>query len=111
VVDLPAIRFQVTEHRVLEVQCACGKRHESRFFEDVTQPVAYGPGVEGAAVYLTQYQLLSVGRSVRLLSELYRVTLSTATIQAGIARAGAVLGPRVARIAAAVRVAPCVNIT
>jgi hypothetical protein len=49
VVDLPAIRFQVTEHRVIEGRCACGKRHVSLFPEDVTQPVAYGPGVEGAA--------------------------------------------------------------
>jgi transposase len=106
VVDLPAIRFQVTEHRVLEVQCACGKRHMSLFPEDVTQPVAYGPGVKGAAVYLTQYQLLSVDRSVQLLSDLYRVKLSTATIQASIDQTGAALIPRVAQIAAAVRAAP-----
>lgn len=37
---------------------------------------------------------------------LYRVKLSTATIQASIAQAGRVLGPGVAQIAAAVREVP-----
>jgi transposase len=47
-----------------------------------------------------------VSESVQLLSDLCRVKLSTATIQASITQAGAVLGPRVAQIAAAVRAAP-----
>lgn len=109
VFDLPPIRFQITEHRGLEVQCACGKRHVSPFPEEVTQPVAYGAAIKGVAVYLTQYQLLSVDRSAQLLSDLYGVKLSAATIQASIAQAGAVLGPHVAQIAAAVREAPVVH--
>lgn len=99
VFDLPPIRFQVTEHRVLAVRCGCGKRHVSPFPEDLTQPVGYGAGVQGAAVYLTQYQLLSVDRSAQLLSDLYGVKLSTGTVQASIAHAGAAL----TRIACAVR--------
>ncbi len=109
VFDLPPIRFQVTEHRVLEVQWACGKRHVSPFPEELTQPVGYGAGVQGAAVYLTQYQLLSVDRSAQLLSDLYGVRLSTGTVQASIAQAGAALTPAVARIACAVREASVVH--
>lgn len=57
-------------------------------------------------MYLTQYPLLWVDRSVPLLLDRYHMKLSTATIQASIAQAGAVLGPSVAPIAGAVREAP-----
>ncbi len=59
----------------------------SLFPKDVPQPVAYG-GVQGAAVYLTQYPLLSVDRNAQLLTDLYGIKLSSGTVQASIAQAG-----------------------
>jgi hypothetical protein len=55
-VRLPAEAEKLTEHRVLGGHGACGKRHVSRFPEEVTQPVAYEAAIQGAAVYLTQYR-------------------------------------------------------
>ena len=45
VFDLPRMGYEVTEHQVLEVRCACGKRHRSQFPEGVQHPVQYGPVV------------------------------------------------------------------
>lgn len=73
---------------MLELPCTCGKRHVSPFPKDVPQPVAYGAGVQGAAVYLTQYPLLSVDRNAQLLTDLYGIKLSSGTVQASIAQAG-----------------------
>src|SRR6516162_546586 len=41
VIDLPPIRFEVTEHRVELAQCACRKMHRAAFPEGVSQPVQY----------------------------------------------------------------------
>jgi len=76
VIDLPAIRFEVTEHRVLEVQCTCGKAHRSAFPEYVRQAVQYGPAIKATAVYLTQYQQLPVERSAQALHDLFGVKLN-----------------------------------
>src|ERR1700741_1758238 len=42
VIDLPPIRFEVTEHLVEQARCACGKMHRAAFPEGVSQPVQYG---------------------------------------------------------------------
>lgn len=106
VFDLPRIRYEVTEHRVLEARCACGKRHRSRFPDSVQSPVQYGPAIKAAAVYLTQYQLLPIERTTQLLGDLYGLRLSAAMVHASITQASEMLRPTVVQIGAAVKAAP-----
>ena len=49
VFDLPPMHYEVTEHRVLETRCACGKWHRGEFPEGVKAPVQYGPREIGRA--------------------------------------------------------------
>ena len=106
VFDLPRVRYEVTEHRVLEVRCACGKWHRSQFPQSVPNLVQYGPALKAAAVYLTQYQLLPMERTTELLDDLYGLRLSVGTVHASIAQAAQALAPTVVGIAAAVQSAP-----
>ena len=106
VFDLPRTPHEVTEHRVLEVHCGCGKEHRSRFPEGVQYPVQYGSAIKAAAVYLTQYQLLPMKRTTELLSDMYGLRLSAGTVHTMITQAAQVLAPTVTRIAEAVKAAP-----
>jgi transposase len=62
--DLPPMHYEVTEHRVLEARCACGKLHRGEFPEGVNAPVQYGPRLKAAAVHLTQHHMRSAQRTV-----------------------------------------------
>lgn len=98
VIDLPPIRFEVTEHRVEQAQCACGKVHRAVFPAGVSQPAQYGSQIKAAVVYLTQYQQLPVDRTAQALADLFGVRLSTGTIQNCINDAAITLKPAVTQI-------------
>ena len=98
VIDLPPIRFEVTEHLVEQARCACGKMHRAAFPEGVSQPVQYGTQIKAAAVYLTQYQQLPVDRTAQAMADLFGVQLSTGTVQNCINEAALKLKPAVAQI-------------
>jgi transposase len=70
IIDLPPIRFEVTEHRLLRAQCQCGARHCSAFPEEVSCAVQYGSGVKAASPYLTQYQQLPIQRCADAMRDL-----------------------------------------
>jgi transposase len=106
VFDIPVARYQVTEHRTQQLRCACGQVHQSRFPDDVTETVQYGPNVRAFAVHLTHGQLLPVARSAHMITELYGLTLSPATVYACIAEASERLRPCVADIAQALMTVP-----
>ncbi len=54
VFDIPAIRIEVTAHRVeIKVCPACGSANKGSFPESVTQAVQYGPAVNTWASYFT----------------------------------------------------------
>lgn len=106
VYDLPQTRYEVTEHRVFEARCACGRQHQGQFPEGVPHSVQYGPNIKAAATYLTQYQLLPMKRTTQLLSDLYGLHLSPATVQASVALAANSLAPAVQSIADAIKTAP-----
>ena len=98
VIDLPPIRFEVTEHLVEQAQCACGKMHRAAFPAGVSQPVQYGTQIKAAAVYLTQYQQLPVDRTAQAMADLFGLQLSTGTVQNYINEAALKLKPAVAQI-------------
>jgi transposase len=109
VFDLPEIRFTVTEHRVMEVQCLCGKAHRGEFPVGVNAPVQYGPNVTAVAVYLTQHQMLPVQRTSDLITDMFGLSFSAASVQQAIVDAAERLAPTVDAIADALRKAPVVH--
>ena len=82
VVDLPAVRVQVTEHQA-ETKCCpdCGTATSGQFPAGVTAPAHYGPGVATLAVYLTQAQLLPLARTGAVLAEVFGCPLSERTLE------------------------------
>ncbi len=106
VFDIPVARYQVTEHRTRQLRCTCGQLHQSQFPENVTEVVQYGPNVRALAVHLTEGQLLPLGRSAQLITQLFALTVSPATVLAWIGEASARLRPNVERIAQALIAVP-----
>jgi transposase len=82
VFDLPEPRpLIVTEHRAHGCRCAaCGAQTRAGFPEGVTAPVRYGERISAFVLYLLHYQLLPEKRLAALMSDLFGVTLATATI-------------------------------
>ncbi|MCW8170970.1 IS66 family transposase [Verminephrobacter aporrectodeae subsp. tuberculatae] len=97
--DLPDLRYQVIEHRVLQWICNCGKTHRGAFPADVTTAVQYGPRAKAAAVHLNQYQMLPLKRTGQVMGDLFDMPMSEATILSANAEAAQVLAPTVAAIA------------
>ena len=109
VFDLIKPVLQVTEHCRSEALCRCGQRHHSRFPDNVSAPVQYGPVLKRTLVYLTQQPLLPIARTAEILSDLFGVKLSAGSVQSSIAQAAQTLAPCVERIAVAVSAAPVVH--
>jgi len=101
VFDIPVARYQVTEHRTRQLRCTCGVVHQSAFPEGVTDVVQYGPNVRALAVHLTHGQLLPLARSAQLISQLFALELSQASVLAWINEASHRLRPAVEHIAQA----------
>ncbi|MBU2768657.1 IS66 family transposase, partial [Acidithiobacillus ferrivorans] len=103
VFDIPPQQVEVTEHRVVEARCTCGKVHRSDFPEGVTATTQYGPRVQAMAVYLTQHHMLPILRTTQILRDTCGVTLSQGAVVRMIRTAAGNLIPTVAHIADAVR--------
>lgn len=106
VFDIPPLRHEVTEHRVLEARCACGKRHRGAFPAGVSAPVQYGARLKAAVVHLTHHHMLPVARTGALTGDLFGLPLSDATVLAIHEEARALLAPSVAAIGEALKTVP-----
>ena len=106
VFDIPVARYQVTEHRTWQLRCVCGCLHQSAFPEGVNDVVQYGPNVRALAVHLTHGQLLPVARSAQLISQLFDLNLSQASVLGWIGEASHKLRPAVERIVQALVTVP-----
>ena len=80
VFDLPTLAYEVTEHRVMESVCTCGKAHRGQFPENVTASVQYGPAAQAAMVHLNQNHMLPLKRTATLMDELFGLSVSEATV-------------------------------
>ncbi len=109
VMDLPAIRMTVVEHRLQRVRCRCGQVHAGCYPAGVTQAAQYGPGIKAAVVYLTQYQHVPMKRCARLMRDLFGVTMSPASVHGAIAQAHAVVAPFVRVLGESLLQAPVVH--
>jgi len=76
VIDLPAKRLWVTEHRVEEKQCpVCSHLTRAPFPAAIVAPAQYGTGIQGIATYLVEGQAVPYARASQLLRELLGVQL------------------------------------
>jgi transposase len=81
VIDLPAKRLWVTEHRVEEKQCpVCSHLTRAPFPATVSAPAQYGTSIQTLATYLVEGQAVPYARASQLLQELLGVQLSAGSI-------------------------------
>jgi hypothetical protein len=81
--DLPEPRVQVIEHQLHKRRCrGCGTVTAAGAPEGVAAnvPVAYGGGLRALAVYLVVFQLIPIGRTAELISNLCGASVSTGWI-------------------------------
>lgn len=94
--DVPDLRLQVQEHRLEEICCpACQHLTRGTFPISVEAPVQYGPRVQAVAVYLSQFQLLPLGRTCEALEDLYHCQVSEASVVSWITEAARHLEPTI----------------
>ena len=105
VFDIPPLRYEVTEHRLLEACCACGKVHRGEFPAGVQAPVQYGARIKAAVVHLTHHHMMPVARTGALTGDLFGLPISDATVLAINEEARARLSPTVDAIGAALKTA------
>jgi len=91
VFDVPTMCFEVIEHRVYTVLCACGQRHDSAFPAAVSEVAQYGPNVRALGVHLTQGQMLPYARAAELICEMTGLSVSPATLHAWVGEASVAL--------------------
>ena len=101
VFDLPVLLHEVTEHRITESKCTCGKVHRGVFPVDVTAPVQYGPRSKAAAVSLTDDHMMPVARTSQVMGDFFGLTMSEGTIQTSKKEVASLLTPTVDAIAGA----------
>jgi len=87
VFDLPAIRPQVTEHRMHRRACGCGHTTTATAPGQVGAATVYGAGVRAAICYLSAYQHLPARRLAESMDALFGLPISTGTVISVLARA------------------------
>ncbi|ARN84041.1 IS66 family transposase [Candidatus Nucleicultrix amoebiphila] len=79
--DIPPMGIRVTEHQAEVKVCDhCQKRVVGEFPEGVSAPAQYGEGIKAMAVYLNHQQLIPEARVQEVFSDLFGLSISTATI-------------------------------
>jgi transposase len=92
VFDLPPVKVKVTEHQLIERECACGHRTKGAAPRGAEAPVQYGPRVAAIIIYLYIGQFLSKQRTAQALAELFGIPVSPGTVAGITARAAGRLG-------------------
>ena len=81
VTDIPPIKAYTTEYQGEIKECPhCHKTIKADFPEGVTHKTQYGSGVQAIAIYLRNYQLIPVERTIELFRDLFKISLSEGTI-------------------------------
>lgn len=106
VFDLPPVKIKVTEHQLIERECACGHRTRAAAPEGADAPVQYGPRIAAIIIYLYAGQFLSRKRTAQALAALFGVPLSEGTVAGITARAAGRLGGFLERARAEIAASP-----
>ena len=80
VFDLPAVKYEVTEHQAMQSICSCGHVHTGKFPGGVNAAVQYGPRAQAAMVHLNQNHAVSVQRTAALMKDFFDLPVSQATV-------------------------------
>lgn len=82
VFDLPPLKLEVTEHRLVHKRCpSCGQDNHGAFPADVTTLTQYGPEIKALAVLLVHGQLLPWQRTCELLGDVFGHPIAEGTLQ------------------------------
>jgi transposase len=87
VFDLPPVMVTVTEHQLVERECACGHRTKGSAPEGAEAPACCGPRIAAIIVYLYIGQFLSKKQTAQALAELFGLPVSSGTVAGITARA------------------------
>jgi len=109
VFDLPALRFQVTEHRAMQAVCSCGQVHSGQFPIGVNATVQYGALAQAAMVHLNQNHAVPLQRTAALMQQLFGLQVSQAAVCKANLAAKEALAPTVQRIGQACVSAPVLS--
>jgi transposase len=81
VFDIPAIRIEVTAHRVeIKICPECGKETKGKFPEGVTQSTQYGNEVKTWATYFSNQHHIPLERTAQIFEDLIEHRVSEATV-------------------------------
>ena len=104
VFDLPAIRIEVTAHRVEVKTCpGCGAETRGEFPVGVSGPVQYGLGVKTWATYFQTQHFVPVERTAQLIEDLTGQRVAEATLMNAQRECAAAIAPATAAIKAQLR--------
>jgi transposase len=85
VFDLPPLKLEVTEHRVVIKECpVCGSQTSGVFPEAVPAGVSYGAGVKSLLTSLNQGHLVPSERSCQIFADLFGQGVSEGTLAAAV---------------------------
>ena len=99
VFDLPALRFEVTEHHAMQAICSCcGQVHTGEFPGGVNAGVQYGPRAQAAMVHLNQNHAVPIQRTAALMKDFFGLTVSQATVVKAALAGADILQPTVQAI-------------
>ncbi len=110
VFDLPAIRIEVTAHRIEVKTCpGCGAENRGVFPVGVTGLVQYGPGVKTWATYFQTQHFVPVERTAQIIEDLVGHRVAEATLMKAQRECAAAIAPATAAIKDQLRDAPLVR--
>ncbi len=110
VFDLPPLKLDVTEHKVVTCKCPhCRSINQGKFPDNVRQPTQYGPGFLGLLTYLNQYQFVPLARTQECVEDLFGHRPSQATIVNAVATCARALVPIELEIKGAITKSQVVN--
>ncbi|MCA1707891.1 MAG: IS66 family transposase [Actinobacteria bacterium] len=95
VFDLPPLRLEVTEHRLISRACSCGVITKAQAPAGVTAPVQYGSRLGGVGVYLFHGQFLSKSRTCQALADLFGAKIAASTLVSWVQRIAAQITSKV----------------
>ncbi|HPE73101.1 MAG TPA: IS66 family transposase [Candidatus Competibacter sp.] len=85
VFDVPEPKLEVTEHRLVQIQC-CGVWQRGEYPAEVTAAVQYGAGVRALVTKLSVDHKMPLEQISQLFEDLYGYDLNSATIEEALER-------------------------
>jgi transposase len=93
VTDVPEVRAEVTEHRIVGRRCGCGAVTWGEAPGGVTAPVQYGPRAAAIAAYLWHGQFLSRDRACAAMADMFGCAPSPGALAAMTKKIAGLIAP------------------